>query len=274
MAIRRFKANANDPKLMENKKKNEQEKPSHRQLQKRKILYAIVSIVIASIVIVGILIPTVVIKKNGTQPSPTTTSSSTMTTTSNMTMTTTEIDMCMILLTAVQRKVYGVHNTFVGGDSTRATPGSKRGQYSPEDSPDKACDGNVSTKYINYGSCEKMIFSDSCGLNTGFYLELARGSTLINGLKICLTGLSCPCGPTVVSLEGSNMTGTDLTLGSSWTLLYHGTSGLSDDPGRQKCGSLQHFNNTIAYTSYRFLVLAKNAGEVLVEYSEVQLYSF
>ncbi|CAF1111858.1 unnamed protein product [Adineta ricciae] len=180
----------------------------------------------------------------------------------------------MIPMKAVEGKVYGVYNTPVGANSTEAKPGKSSGKYIPRESPDKACDGMVSTKYLSFGSCgEPRREYINCGANTGFYLELEQGSTLVNGLKIC-TGDDAPeRDPMLVSLEGSNMTETDLTFGSSWTLLYNGASGLHADPGRKQCGHILYFNNTEEYTSYRFLVSDIRKPAYCCQYSEVKLYS-
>ena len=175
---------------------------------------------------------------------------------------------------AVKRKVYGVYNTSVGGDSVEAKPGTKSGNYMPKESPDEACDGSVSTKYLSFGPCwEGHDAHTTCGMNTGFYLELEQGSTLVNGLKICTANDIPARDPILISLEGSNMTGADLTFGSSWTLLYNGTSGLHINPRRKQCGRIQLFNNTKEYTSYRFLVSDKRKPVNCCQYSEVKLYS-
>ncbi|CAF1038270.1 unnamed protein product [Adineta ricciae] len=231
---------------------------------KREVLCVTLLGVIISMVIVGVLAPTVILKKNNY--------SSTTTTTTTTTATTTEPD--PIPLGAVRGNVIGVYNTSVGSNSKNATPGRGQGGYIPEQSPEKVFDGLLSTKYLSFGSCYEGHKPDSaCGLYTGLYLELERGPTLVNGLKIC-TANDCKIrDPTAVSLEGSNARGENLTLGSSWILLYKGTSGIVMDPGREKCGSIQYFSNTVEYSSYRFLVYGNRNPTYSVQYSEVKLYS-
>ncbi|CAF1148111.1 unnamed protein product [Adineta ricciae] len=178
-----------------------------------------------------------------------------------------------ISMAAVDRHVYGVCNTSAGADSVAANAGEWRCQYMARESPDKACDGYVSTKYLSFGSCHSGGEGPTCGTGTGFYLELSRGPTLVNGMKVCTADDFEQRDPIHASLEGSSLSGRDLSLGSSWTLLYGGSSGLETDPGRKKCGPLQLFNNTKEYRSYRFLVSAKRNISNCVQYSEVQLYS-
>ncbi|CAF1148145.1 unnamed protein product [Adineta ricciae] len=178
-----------------------------------------------------------------------------------------------ISMAAVDRQVYGVCNTPAGADSVAASAGEWQCHYMVRESPDKACDGNVSTKYLSFGACYNGGKGPTCGMGTGFYLELSRGPTLVNGMKVCTANDFDQRDPIHVSLEGSNLPGRDLSLGSSWTLLYDGSSGLETDPGRKECGPLQLFNNTKEYRSYRFLVSAKRNISYSVQYSEVQLYS-
>ena len=126
---------------------------------------------------------------------------------------------------------------------------------------------------LSFGGCISTHSEQNCGARTGFYLELERGTTLVIGLRIC-TGDSEDHDPTIVSLEGSNSTEENLINGSSWTLLYNGSSGLDVDPGREKCGPMQHFNNERQYKSYRFLVSRRRNDSDCVQYSEVELYTY
>ena len=76
----------------------------------------------------------------------------------------------------------------------------------------------------------------------------------------------------MVTLEGSNTDKSLLTLGSSWTLIYNGSSGLKSDPGRGKAGVLQMLNNSQPYHSYRLLIVSKRGIESGVHYSEFAFY--
>ena len=279
-------------------------------------------------IIVGILIPTVILKRDKSQASSSTTVATgttrmttvstarittTTITTSTITRTTTSLPftpgtnlsvqkksycfssisypynsvskinyrlgdlnyfLVQISMNPVQGKIYGVYNTVVGGNSTAAKPIINRtGQYPSSESPDKVYDGNLSTKYLSFGRCSINV-DGSCGIHSGFYLELERGPTLVIGFRICTGDDRKDRDPVIVSLEGSNSTGEGFINGNSWTLLYKGPSGLNVDPGRKKCGPMQYFNNEKQYKSYRFLVSAIRAGSECVQYSEVELYTY
>ena len=177
-------------------------------------------------------------------------------------------------LVSVDGTIRGVYNTTVGGSSTASSAGTGVGQYIANDPPANACDNDTSTQYLNFGSCTQTDNSSLCGLNTGFYLELQRGSSLVNSIQLCTANDSAERDPLVVSLEGSNLSGTNLTLGSSWSLIYNDTSGLDTDPGRSSCGSVQTINNAVQYKSYRFLVSGKRSMSNSVQYSEVRLFGY
>jgi len=167
-----------------------------------------------------------------------------------------------------------VFNTTVGSNSLASTIGSSAGESPLGQGPASACDDNISTKYVNFGPCAISVSAPQCGLNTGFYLELQRGASLVTGLQICTADDHLDRDPILVTLEGSNQSGTALTLGSSWNLIYSGISGLQTDPGRNHCGIVQLFNNTIQYQSYRFLALSNRGSEDSIQYSEVRLFGY
>lgn len=182
------------------------------------------------------------------------------------------IHIVQLPLVSADGVVHGVWNTSIGRNSTPSTPGTCTGCYETSETPGKACDNLLNTKYLNYG--DGISASSTSGLKTGFYLELQRGSSLAVSLRLCTGNDSPERDPMVVSLEGSNLSGAALTLGSSWTLLFNGTSGFQTDPGRQTCGPMHSLNNTIYYKSYRFLVSAKRAVSTSVQYSELQLFGY
>ena len=179
-----------------------------------------------------------------------------------------------LALVSTDGTIRGVYNTTIGASSTASTAGTGGGQYTASDPPANACDNNTSTKYLNLGPCNQTDNSSLCGLNTGLYLELQRGSSLVTGIQFCTANDSPECDPLVVSVEGSNLSGTNLTLGTSWSLIYNGTSGLGTDPGRSSCGSIQSINNSVQYKSYRFLVFGKRSTSNSVQYSEVRLFGY
>jgi hypothetical protein len=166
----------------------------------------------------------------------------------------------------------GVYNTHAGGDSAAAMPGLGDGRYPLMESPNKACDNNTNTKYLSFGLCETSNTTNNCGVDTGLYLTLERDASLVLGLQVCTAGDYVERDPLTVTLEGSNQTGIELTLGTSWTLIYRGASGLLLDLCRKDCGEIQYFPNSIWYTSYRFLIDSKRMTENSVQYSELQLF--
>ncbi|CAF1338460.1 unnamed protein product [Adineta steineri] len=77
--------------------------------------------------------------------------------------------------------------------------------------------------------------------------------------------------PLSLTIEGSNLYKSELTFGSSWTLIYEGSSGLISDPGRSSFGAIQILpNNSMRFASYRFLVTSKRGSENCASYSEVR----
>jgi hypothetical protein len=170
--------------------------------------------------------------------------------------------------------VTGVYNTSVGGDSLVPTSGYGVGHYPVGETPANACDNNTATKYLAYGMCERYETSYLCGLYTGFYVQPQGGASLVKELQICTASDSPERDPLTVTLEGSNESGIALTVGTSWTLIYNGSSGVDSDPGRSTCGATQFIYNTIRYKSYRFLVTSKRSTVDCVQYSEVQLFGY
>ncbi|CAF1387780.1 unnamed protein product [Adineta ricciae] len=161
--------------------------------------------------------------------------------------------------------IYAIYNTTAGGDSTSSTANSSIGNYPSNEGPEKAIDNDTSTKYLNSGAC---------GLNTGYYVTLQRGLSLVKTFQICVADDYEERDPTRITLEGSNESGSDLTLGSSWTLIYDGVVAFSMTPPRYSCSLMHCLNNSISYTSYRFLVTEKRSSDNSVQYSEAQLYFY
>ncbi|CAF1088951.1 unnamed protein product [Adineta ricciae] len=262
-----------DPSLVV-QKMGEPTHTSYFSNRKRKVLCAAVFVVVVVLVMLNILIPIVVVRRNKTHSSSLIASTPTVITTTMITGSSTITEEGQVSLVAVKKSVKGVHHTVMGGSSMEAGAGDDSGHYLPYNTPAKACDNDLTTKYVSFGPCYLYKDGDMCGLNTGFYLELQHGPTIVNALRICTANDSAERDPTVVSLEGSHISGIPLIRGTSWTPLYKGASGLEKDPGRSKCGPIQHFDNAIKYKSYRFLVSGKRSVSNSVQYSEVQLYKF
>ena len=181
-----------------------------------------------------------------------------------------------ILVIGVNDTLVGLWQTTSGGSGTLATPGWNAGNYVAAEPPRSAFDGNCLTKFTSFGTCSLSGASATvCGLQTGFYVTLQRGATVMKALQFCTGNDNPPRDPLTMTLEGSNQTGSALMLGSSWSLVYNGITGLATDPGRQSLGVKQTFSsNTIAYSSYRFLITSKRAADIATQYSELNLFAF
>ena len=160
----------------------------------------------------------------------------------------------------------------VGGDSLASVPGSTAGTYPATEPPYKVCDESLLTKSLNFGDCTSTSVLSTCGVNSGFYITPRRGASLVTAFRLCTANDIPTRDPTSITLEGSNQNAADLDLGSSWTLIYQGVSGLSVDPGRSTCGDKMFFSNTITFTSYRFLVVGKRGAENSFQLSELQFF--
>jgi len=167
-----------------------------------------------------------------------------------------------------------IWSTQAGANSTDSTPGvQKAGQYPPSEGAKWAIDGSVGTKYLNFGNGGgEPFFSTIKGVGTGFYVTPVFGNSVATGFRF-MTGNDVPeRDPTNITIEGSHAGGDDLKLGSSWSPIYTGTSGLGPDPGRHGTGQQVSFTNKAAFTSYRVLVTSQRGLANSVQYSEFQMY--
>ena len=172
---------------------------------------------------------------------------------------------------------YGIWNTIAGGDSTPASPGSGVGNYYPIEQPYMAFDGVDPTIYTNFGYCTYGSFRCDCGINTGVYFTPTRGLSSIQSFRFKTAGDIPPRDPMTVTLECSNASSSLLTQGSSWTLIYNGTSGLEDIdpvPDRYTFGTMKYLSNTLWCLSYRILVTSIRSDSDAVQYSELELMGY
>ncbi|CAF3921049.1 unnamed protein product [Rotaria sp. Silwood1] len=177
----------------------------------------------------------------------------------------------VVSLLGMKELIYGIYNTIAGGNSIP----SSIGENSPiKEQPKNACDNTTFTKYLNSGKCPKYGSPIDCGLNTGLYVTLERGASIVVGFQLCAANDFPSRDPITITLEGTNEVAKKLTLGSSWTLMYSGFSGLNNDPGRYTCGEKRLFSNSVEYASYRFLVTGKRDVGNSVQYSELRLFGF
>ena len=184
-------------------------------------------------------------------------------------------DLGSSLLCGSGETVYPIWNTVAGGSSTASTSGTGVGTYYPTEIASYVCDNITSSTYTSTGSCAFGGGGGStCGVNTGFYRTPQRGPSLITGFLMSTGFTDNVRDPMTVTLEGSNQPASALTLGSSWTLIYSGISGLVTDPGRNAWGTPVSFSNNVWYASYRFLVTSKRSGQEAISYGEVLLLGY
>jgi len=188
-------------------------------------------------------------------------------------VTTEQLDPCELFnITHAGDYIYGLYNTTAG-----LSTGGFDGIYPvPTESPIYAIDNNVATKYCNFGSggcvgCTPAPY----GVNTGFFIVPSSGTLAVAvGLRFA-TGNDFPNrDPITVTLEGSHhRDNASLQMGSSWTLIYSGPTGINAvvDPGRETYGTLVTFNNVMSFLSYRLLVTSQRGPDIAGQYSEVQI---
>lgn len=178
----------------------------------------------------------------------------------------------MCSITQTGDPIEGLYSTVAGGPTV-----GFEGRYSPySETPDKAIDSDVTTKYLNYGTTSVMNANMSQpGANTGFYVTpTISNATVANGVLFA-TGDDYPDrDPLTITLEGTNSTA--LNASSSWTLIYTGPSGIDPiiAPNRSTYGVVQIFPNTAAYRSYRLLMLSQRGYQDSIQYSESHIMTY
>lgn len=159
-----------------------------------------------------------------------------------------------------------------GRNSYSTSIGYEKGQIPSHETVSNIFDRNIYTRYTSFGSSSANISSIRSGLNTGFYITMDASVCIVTGFRFTTATDQSKRDPMIITLEGSNADNVSLIFGKSWTLIYNGSSGLDIDPGRGKAGSLQQFNNSQLYRSYRMLVVAKRDSDSGVHYSEFEFY--
>ena len=180
------------------------------------------------------------------------------------------------MLTDKNEVIYGLWNTTVGSDSRLSSPGNDTGTYNPNEIPHNAFDQNSTTKHSSYGICNRSSYSlPQCGTNTGVYLTLNRGVSLLTSVQFCAALGLPPRDPMTITIEGSNRSPSALLFGASWNLIYSGSSGLDIDPGRTNLGVNEPISSsTLWFNSYRLLITSIRNASNAVQYSEVQLFGY
>jgi hypothetical protein len=188
--------------------------------------------------------------------------------------TTTTIVGPVVFIARAGDPIIGVYNTIAGGSI-----GGVNASYStPSEYPPFAIDNSSSTKYLNYGINVGGLTAYQPGLNTGFYVSPVSSSASIAIVLLFATANDVPDrDPITVTLEGTNVTSsTALNLGSSWTLIYSGPTGINSttDPGRLTYVPQQNFSNTLAFRSYRLLVTSQHGNTSCVQYAVAQILGY
>ncbi|CAF3891320.1 unnamed protein product [Adineta steineri] len=220
-----------------------------------------------------------------TTTSSTTTSSTTSTTTTSTSQISSTVTDSSALVTSSLIKVrsfgtitragdpiVGIYNTSAG-----MSTGCINGSFSSStEMPPEAIDNLTSTKYLNFGSTGGFgIEAPAPGVDTGFYVTPTISDNSIATALLFATANDSPNrDPITVTLEGSNSNALDI--GSSWTLIYSGSTGIDPtiDPGRQQYVTQQNFSNAIAYKSYRLLITSQRGSDWAVQYSEAQIIGY
>lgn len=180
-----------------------------------------------------------------------------------------------INLTVFNNSIMGLWNTKAGTNSSASSAGTSVGDFYRDETPHHAFDRNPNTSYTSYGMCNLSVSSPSCGEDTGLHFTLQQGPVTLKAFRfLTMRNNFLSRDPTRITIEGSNQTSSSLLmLGSVWTLIYNGSSGLENNPGRSSYGSIQTLANDIAaYQSYRVLVTSKRAVESSTQYAELELF--
>ena len=182
--------------------------------------------------------------------------------------------------------IVGIWQTAIGGNSTASTAGTANaGQYPAGEPPAQAIDGRYlspygatapqGSKYLNFGTGGGSgVSAITKGVGTGYYVTPAIGPSIVTGIQIATANDAPERDPLTVSIEGSNATGADLALGSSWTVIQSSVNlGIDTNPGRFILAPIVTFANTTPYTSYRVLVQSQRASANSTQYGELNLFS-
>jgi hypothetical protein len=144
------------------------------------------------------------------------------------------------------------------------------GTYLVNDGPDNLFDNSSKTMYTSRGNSSDASKSYA-GLNTGFYVTVGPCPSVLLGFFFTTTDSSVTFDPQTITIEGSDSV--NLNIGTSWTLIYSGPTGLADVADRGSDGIYESIDNSNTYKSYRFLVTSKRGPNgQFVSYSEVKLY--
>lgn len=229
----------------------------------------LISLVIA-LILSAIAALLIVLIKPQSMSTSTRTAATTITTTS-----TTSTARPFVSITRAGDPMMGLYNTSAGQST-----GGSNGMYSGvAEMPDNAIDGNLNTKYLNFGFQGIMgAVLNEPGINTGFYVIPTISNATIATALLFATANDFPSrDPITITLEGTNATTVaGLNLGSSWILLYSGSTGIHPTIASNRAAYVaqQNFSNTIAFRAYRLLITSQRNLTDCVQYSESQILGY
>ena len=153
-------------------------------------------------------------------------------------------------------------DTVLGIDTSFLGP---RSDYPAGESPLNALDGDIGTKYLNFGKPY-----------SGFIVTPASGPSTLNQIDFYTANDFVGRDPTFYTVYGTNDAITTVDNGRSndeqWTLISQGYLTLPEE--RDTFGDTVTFANSTEYRSYRVLFpTQKDAGECCLQVAEVELWS-
>ena len=172
--------------------------------------------------------------------------------------------------------VVGLWNTIAGRNGSSSTPGWSTSNYPPNETPVNVFDCDSSTKYTSFGTYYSNGTSGTdCGLRTGLHFTIRPYPALLTAFRFATANDVPERDPMTITIEGSNERASDLFLGSSWSLIYNGSTGLENATTRLTFGTMQQVpNNWAWYSSYRLLATSKRSNNIAVQYSTLELYGY
>jgi hypothetical protein len=161
------------------------------------------------------------------------------------------------------------HNDFfdtaIAFDDDPPAPSQSESSYPGGESPSLAIDGDVNTKYLNFGR-----------ENSGFIVTPAAGASIVDSFQVTTANDAVERDPLDWALYGTNdpITSTDNSTGEeeNWTLIDQGFTLLPED--RFLEGDVVTVDNTETYSSYRWLVTSVKDGVAAnsMQFSEIQFF--
>ncbi|MCP4847898.1 MAG: hypothetical protein GY899_08135 [Verrucomicrobiaceae bacterium] len=129
-----------------------------------------------------------------------------------------------------------------------------------------AIDGNVNTKYLNFGR-----------QNSGVIVTPASGAAAVQSFRLTTANDEPPRDPAAFAIYGTNdqITSTNHSAGNAetWTLVASGERSLPD--ARFSTAPIVSFGNNVSYSSYCFLVtgLKDEARANSMQFSEIEFFT-